>query len=390
MSRDLFGLEKGIRIFEENSDNSVEILSGSGSPSGLGDFAQAPIGSLYIRRDVGQIYQKIANAGASEDWELNGTGSTSVLPIFKDITTRVATGDVVVAGTVDVTAFSDNESGIDGTAFTVGEYLLSGVGGTPLLWEVTEVNSATDITVVAADPALADNDGLIVRAYLPDSPADQENTAGVMYQNGTIVKLFDVDWSVATGIVLSAGFASQNGTVQIGDSVEVAIEKLAGNQEDLTTLTGVAQGSTNHGAMDQGEILSDNATTNALFKETDKELTRQRGKSSSLGVTAVTTVDSVLVDDVAEVVWHVMIEDASDKTRKRAVIVHAIHDGTDASDASLVDDNVSSRLRLGATFNRTVQVDISGTGASQVMRLRVTSTEPSGVNVYAKRIETLY
>lgn len=436
MSRDLHGVEKGLRIYDENADGSVDILQGVAAPDGLGDQASASIGSIYLRQGTGELYQKVANVGAATDWLLNGSGSSSVLPIFKDIVTRVATGDVVAAGSVDVTAFSDNESGIDGTAFAVGEYLLGGVGGTPILFEVTAVTSATDITVAAANPALADNDGLIVRTYLPDSPANQENTAGVMYQNGNIVKLFDVDWSVATAISLSAGYSPVNGTVATGESVEEAIEKLDGNQLDLTSLSGVSQGSTDlgsftgstipdaqntkqalqaletaqeeidqnvddlitlsgvaenstdNGAMDSGDILSDNATTNALLKEIDAELTSQKGASSAAAVTTTTVIDSILVDDIANAHWLVTIENAATPSNKRHFEIFAGHNGTAAADADDVDDTVFARLRHGANFNRTISVSLSGAGAAQVMQLSVASTEPSGVNVYAKRIET--
>lgn len=438
MSRQLHGVEKGFRIYLENSDSFVDYLVGVAAPDGLGDQASAPIGSVYQRIGTGELYQKIANSGAAVDWELNGTGSSSVLPIFKNIVTRAATGDALSAGSVDPSAFSDNESGLDGDDFAVGEYLLGGVGGTPVLYEVTAVTSATDITIAVASPALAENDGLVVRSYLPDSPADQENTAGVMYQNGNIVKLFDVDWSVATAISLSTGYSAQNGTVTIGDSVEVAVEKLDGNQLDLTTLSGVSQGSTDlgtftgdtipdaqtvkqalqsletaheevdqnvddlvalsgmpensvdNGAMDSGEILSDNATTNALLKEVDAELTKQQGKSSAAGVTAATVVDSVLVDEVANVEWLITIENAATPANKRHLIFFAGHDGSAAADAVNVDDTEFAKLKQGANFNYNISAVLNGTAGAQEMRLSVSSTEPSGVNVYAKRIETLF
>lgn len=438
MSRQFFGVEKGIKISDENSDNSVDIITGSAAPDGLGEQASAEIGSLYIRRGTGEFYQKKTNVGDSSDWELNGSGTSSVLPTFKNFITRAATNDTVAAGSVDVTGFSDNESGLDGDDFAIGEYLLGDVDGTPALFEVTAVTSATDITVAAASPALAENDGLIVRSYLPDSPADQENTAGVMYQNGTIVKLFDVDWSVATGIVLSAGYSAQNGTVAIADSVEVAIEKLDGNQLDLTTLSGVAQGSTDlgtftgstipdaqttkqafqaletaheevdqnvddlvtlsgvaenstdNGTMDSGDILSDGATTNALLKEADAEMTRQRGKSSAAGVTTATTIDSVLVDNVSNVEWHITIEQQATPANKRHILFFAGHNGHAAADATSADDTEFAKLKQGANFNYSISTVLNGAAGTQEMRLQVASTEPGGVNVYAKRVETLF
>jgi hypothetical protein len=37
MSRVLHGIEKGVRIYAENADALVDILSGSAAPDGLGD-----------------------------------------------------------------------------------------------------------------------------------------------------------------------------------------------------------------------------------------------------------------------------------------------------------------------------------------------------------------
>jgi hypothetical protein len=438
MSRQLHGVEKGFRIYLENSDSFVDYLVGIAVPNGLLDQAEAPIGSMYQRIGTGELYQKNANAGAAADWVLNGAGSSSVIPVFRNIVVRAATIDALVAGSVDVSGFSDNESGLDGTAFTVGEHIISGVGGTPQLYEVTAVTSATDITIALATPALADNDGYIVRSYLPDSPSGQENQALVAFQAGNIVKLADVDWSFATGISLSSGYSATNGTVSSSDSVEVAIEKLDGNQQDLTTLSGVAQGSTdlgtfsgatipdsqttkqalqalevaheevdanvddlislsgvaenvsNHGIMDQGEILSDNQTTNALLKEVDAELTKQRGKAGASGVTTLTTVDSVLVDEVANVEWIITLENAATPSNKRHVILYAGHNGHTAADATSSDDTEFAKLKQGANFNYTISSALVGTGAAQRMVLQVASTEPSGVNVYVKKIETLF
>lgn len=439
MSRDLHSIEKGLRIYNENADTFVDILQGSSAPDGLGDQSTAEIGSLYIRRGTGELYQKIANAGNSSDWQLNGSGSSSLVPIFRNIVVRAATNDTVAAGTVDPTGFSDNESGLDGNDFAVGEYLIGDVDGTPALFEITAVNAANDITVAAASPGLVDNDGFVVRAYLPDSPASQENQALVVFQNGSIIKLADVDWNFATGISISSGYTPINGTVGPSDSVESSIEKLDGNQQDLTSLSGVSQGSTDLGAFTgttipdgqtikqaiqaqetayeetdanvddlitlsgvaenstdlgassvNGDVVSDNATIKQAVDELDDELTRQNGQSSQSGVTAITTVDSVLVDEVASVEWLVTVENAASPANKKHYIVYAGHDGHAAADATGSDDSVFARLRQGANFNDSITVDVNGAGAAQVLRLRVTSTEPSGVNVYAKRVENRF
>jgi len=142
--------------------------------------------------------------------------------------------------------------------------------------------------------------------------------------------------------------------------------------------------------MDQGTILSDSATTNALLKEVDAELTRQQGKSSSLGVTTATTVDQVLVDDVSACKWLITIQNAASPANKQHFEIFAGHDGHASADATSVDDTQYAKLKLGSNFNNTISITLSGSGGTQFMNITVASTEPSGVNVYAKRIEVLF
>lgn len=78
MARDVFSIEKGLRILKENldagQDNSIDILFGSGVPGGdAGEQDAAFEGSLYLNTDnTGDLrmYAKVANAGATADWEL--------------------------------------------------------------------------------------------------------------------------------------------------------------------------------------------------------------------------------------------------------------------------------------------------------------------------------
>lgn len=436
MARNFFGVEKGFNIFLENSDTFATYLVGTAAPVGTGEQASAAIGSIYQRIGTGELYQKKTNVGDASDWVVFATGST--VTRWRSERVSVITNDTQGAGTRDVVAspFSDDDGPLGAADFIVGEYVISDADGTPVLLEITN-KVGNDVTFAVAGTALVDGDAFIVKFYLPDA-VNQENKALVVFSEGVMVKIADIDWNFATGINLSAGFTKGNGTITSADSVESAIEKLAGNQEDLTDLTGVAQGSTdlgtftgvtipdsstikgalqaletaheataqdvsdlitlsgrpansvNHGAMTGGDILSDNQTTNALFLEVDEELTRQRGKSSASGVTTQAVIDSVLVDEVAHASWHVVVESASSPVNKRSFIITAFHNGTVSADATLIDDEVHSRKRLGANFNRTVTVGLSGVAGAQAMELRVASTEPSGVNVYAKRIEVLF
>lgn len=437
MARERFGIEKGLEISVENSNTSVGWLVGTGSPDGLLDQAAATIGSIYQRINTGELYQKKTNVGDASDWVIFATGST--VTRWRPEVVDVITDDTQGAGVRDVVAspFSDD----DGTPlavsdFNVGNYIISDADGTPTLLEITAVASP-NVTFAAAT-ALVDGDAFITRHYLPDADGF-ENQALVVFSDGVMVKIADIDWNFATGINLSSGYSPQNGNPVAGSSVEAAIEFLDGNQDDLTTLSGVSQGSTDlgtftgvtipsgqntkqaiqsletayeetdqnvddlitlsgrpenstdQGAMSGGDILTDNSTENALFLEIDGELTRQRGKSSATGITGgFTTVDSVLVDDVAAAAWQIHVQENGTPANKQAFEIFATHNGSadGVTDATAVDDNKSKILKLGSNFNVQVQVVLSGAGAGQVMQLQFNSTDT--IDVYVKRIETLF
>jgi hypothetical protein len=114
--------------------------------------------------------------------------------------------------------------------------------------------------------------------------------------------------------------------------------------------------------------LSDAQQTAALAKA--------RAETSALAVTAATTIDSIAVDTVAASKWvvHVQGNQAGDAANKTVVEILATHNGTDAADATDTDFNVYAKLKMGTINGLTFNVDVSGVGAAQQMRLRVTST----------------
>jgi len=150
------------------------------------------------------------------------------------------TGNNLAAGAFDVTTLTDLESVLVVGDVPVNGYISDGAGN---LWEITANGSFPTITIAAAGTAPVEGDAFITKKYLPDSGASQENQAGILFTSGAFIKIFDIDWDFATGINLSGGYSAVNGTITNADNVETAIEKLDGNQLDLTTLSGVSQGS---------------------------------------------------------------------------------------------------------------------------------------------------
>jgi len=375
MSRVPFKAELGFEITQLNADSGPRLISGSGVPGGdAGIEDGSAIGSSYLQ-DNGDFYMKFANAGAAADWSRMARTSEVNAQTFKSL--RAATGDAITAGARDLVSspFSDDEGTTMVAAdFTVGDLVLGGVGGTEALWEVTVI-SAPSVTFAAASPALAADDNFICANYLPDSDGSQENQAIVHFNGTDAIKMGDIDWDFATGINLSSGYAAANGTVSTADTVESAIQKLDGNQLDLTTLSGESQGSTDHGTF-TGTTISDSQTTHAALQdlETFVEALSVATSGQTTGITTATVLDSVLVDSIKMSEWEVHVFDEATPANVRFVKVTGMHDGTASADASSADDSVHTKLKLGGGSPPTFSVILNGAGGSQTMQLSVTAS----------------
>lgn len=484
MARDGFAIEKLLRIFKENSDTeSFELIFGDNAPVGTsGETADAPIGSLYSDRVNGRLYIKQADNDLAADWAEFGTGDVALDELkWRNEKVRFATDDTLSAGNVDISALTDNDDMVIGD-ISVGEYVIGDRDGTPALFEVTALPGGNDITIAAAGQAIADNDTFMVQQYLPDG-AGQEGQAIIHFPlaSGAGVKVGDIDWNFATGINISGSYSPASGDVSSSDSVESAIEKLDGNNDaqdsvlgtaqgdtdlgtftgttisdntsvkgalqeletsveskadqsvvdeidqnvdDLITLSGVAENSTDLGTF-TGDIISDNTTVKGALQELETELVDTRDNTDDLitlsgmpenstdfgtftgdlladgqdskqlfqriedlldqmkgvqvtGITTSTAVDAVPHADVKACKWLVEAFEEATPANRKALEVYALTDGTD------VDDTVYAKLKIGSNFNLDIAVAINGAN----MEIQAASTT-AGVTVTARRIEVV-
>lgn len=265
MSRVFFGLEKGVDIYAENGSLLARLLSGTAAPDGLGDQSSAPIGSLYLRSGTGELYQKIANAGNSADYQLNGSSNASVGK-WRPERIKAVTNDTVAVGSrnLSTTPFADdNGTLLTAADFVVGDFVIADADGTPLLREVTAISSPSVTFAAAASPLVAE-DTFVAINYLPDADGG-ENRAIVNYNGSVIVKLGDIDWSIATGINLSGSYAAASGNVAASDTVEAAIAKLDGVNDNQDSLLGTAQGAVNLGTF-TGATIPDSSTVKGALQ----------------------------------------------------------------------------------------------------------------------------
>lgn len=397
MAVDFFTIEKGLEMVQENSSLGVKMLFGNGAPGGEAVTDVASLGSVFQRMDNnGEFYRKKTAGSGADKWKRMADEDDILSIGFRNEKVVAATGDVAPAegGTIDLSSapFGDDEAPLlAGSDFVVGDYVIFGVGGTPVLAKIS--NIAVDVltfTYVGVDP-LVDNNRFVCRHYLPDSPDSQEKSALIYYTGVDIEKLGDINWDFADGINTSAGYLAATGNPVAGDDVELMLEKIDGNIDSIDLRDGLAQGATHYGTF-TGGLLSDNVSAKVLFQELETEvesITDALGvRSSATNVTSAITLDSILVDDFVGAEWMVVFSLDSNPAQRQSVKITSIHDGTAAADASSVDYDKYAINKLGSSFNNSISIDVSGAGAAQIMRLRVSASAAISVSAYRTDVKT--
>lgn len=102
---------------------------------------------------------------------------------------------------------------------------------------------------------------------------------------------------------------------------------------------------------------------------------------------AATTVASVLVDEVIEVTYRVVVTETGTGDRE-SFSFDVLHDGTSSADATSADNNAKyARLKLGKVNGLSVTSSVNGTGAAQTMDVTITAS--NGHDISIKEINRL-
>lgn len=187
---------------------------------------------------------------------------------------------------------------------------------------------------------------------------------------------------------LSSAYAAATGDPAAADTFEEALAKVDGNIDQLLLAVGIAQGAGDMGVF-TGNILTDNSDIKSLLQEISDYIESVVDEQDSAdGVTTETVIDDELVDNVKAVIYHLSISLFDDETQSREMIIAASHNGTldGVTDADEIDDTVYAKRSHGSSFNYTLSMGLSGTGAAQKMEIRVASTETNGVNVRCQKV----
>ncbi|OSM07659.1 hypothetical protein [Magnetofaba australis] len=124
------------------------------------------------------------------------------------------------------------------------------------------------------------------------------------------------------------------------------------------------------------------SSVNANISALDAVLADVKTESKTDSVTALATLDSVLVDEASVVEWTIHARSTVTGSKVWSGKVLAMHNGTTAADATDVDFNLFAILKMGGIINQLdFDVDLNGAGVSQTLRLRASSGEAVNITV---------
>lgn len=383
MSLQLFRVDGGI------SDGKVNYLSGDVEPGTAGYTAEAPIGSYYSHTLTGDSYKKI-NAGSGTDkWK-------NISVAIASVSWREPAEVIDLVSNALPTGTANQPIVVDGISITDGQRVLfAGLTADANVYTYDQVTGT-----FSEDPDNVETSGdtlYIIQGTNGGHTYTYNGTAWVRTNSSTLDELGYIRTFIGKGSVgsITPTYTEQN-YITTGDSLALAIDlidqalKVAEDKVDAAigavglqadgTLAGTAFDGTNY-------LAGQTTILNALLA-LDTAVANSEGdvvQAAADNVTLATAVDSVLVDEVRSIEWIVYVEEAANPANRRKFQVSAMHDGTAVADATSVDWNSASVLRMGSNITGLdTTVTLSGTGAAQAMELTVVST--AAVNVRVARL----
>lgn len=373
MAIDLFRVQNGFGVFGRSS-----ILSGSGAPGGDTSFQDAAAqGSIFLRTDISGIYLKVGTANSTADWTklLSSAGQYIIAPADAADSTLYA--NLAAA----VSAYNGTNT-VDGVTITSGfRILLTNLtSGTETVYDVTGSSGAWTLTADTSFTPTAGDEIYIIDGTTYGGDIFTYDGANWQVQSGSTI--FNELGYIRTFIGKNAAGNetpdySSNNYVTDGTSLETAIGAI-----DNAVFTAIG----NRTYTNPNFITSSQSIT-ASLQALDSGLEAFGQSAVSSTVTTATTVDTVNCRKYDCVLWVVKCVDHSSPANKETVQIFATHDATPSVDATVTDFNVASILTVGTPpTGLGFDVTLSGTGASQVMNLRVTSTTSVDVKVARVRL----
>ena len=350
MATNFFDVEKGFQI-----DSLRTFTSGTGDPT-----VDEPIGSIYLEDD-GTLWQKRTAGAGVANWRRQATEEF----VDNRIDGRVWRDPVIV-----------KEDGVFANLAAAEAQLNAG----PPEFEGVAISDTNRILFTAIT---GENANVFIVNGTPGSGA-------TLVEDTNLASDGDALW-VEQGTTNADRMYAFNGTAWVqfggGDQTELAfirafIGKAAAGSETPNYSSNNFVTDTDSLETAIGDLDAEAQVNRTDTDANTAKLADARTTAVANNVTGVVTLDSVNVDTVASVKWFVNAQGnlVGDAAKKRVVEIHAAHDGHlvgGGADAANTDNNVISKLKLGASLGVTFTVDLSGSGAGQVMRLRVAASTAS-------------
>jgi len=350
MAQNKFDVEVGFQI-----DSGVTWTRGTGDPT-----ADEPVGSLYTDDATNAAWLKASAGSGTANW-------------------RKQASEEFVNGVVDGRVWRDPARVKEDTNFAnlaAAEAQLNGAG-------TFDGVSVVDTDRILFTDIVGENKNVFIVNGTPGAGA-------TLVEDTNLASDGDALW-VQEGSTHADTSWAFNGTAWVqtnaGDQTELAF---------IRTFIGKAAAGSETPIYSSNNFVTDATSLETAIGDLDAEaqlnrtdtdantakLADARTVSVSNNVTGIVTLDSVNVDAVASVKWFVYAQGnlVGDAPKKRVVEMHVTHDGHlvgGGADAANTDENVTSKLKLGASLGITYTIDLNGVGASQVMRLRVTASTAS-------------
>lgn len=278
------------------------------------------------------------------------TGAT----LTQSSTTGSGVSFAITTGTNNEVAFAVDNNNV---------YIVSGGTGN---WTFTEdTNAATD------------GDALLVQE---GTSADQQ----WIYDGNSWVQIAGAGSQLELGHIRD--FIGKTGAGSETPTYSSAV--VVAQNSNLETAIGALDAAIGNRTYTEDNFVTDGETLTASIDALDIAIAAINAlvPSQTTGITSATTVDTVLVDEVQATKWFVTVFDEGDTDQKLAVEIFAANDGTASGDATFVDFNVVSKLKLNGNISGLdFDVVLNGTAGAQTMGLEVTSGDTVTVN--ATRID---
>lgn len=414
MSQQFFEVEKGLSI-----DGLVAFLTGAGAPAGTAgsDSALAGVGSQYLDHSSGDLYtKKLAGAGADRWQRLASSSEIATLswrePVLcaDTVSTVLPTKAALEAAQGVVLA---NGSRVLFTALVAaGANNIYVWDGANFVEEVSNQESTGDMTYVVDGLSAGKTYG-----YSKDSVwvvIGQQDATEIAFirafigkdSNGNVLPSYSSAFYINNGDTLLTAAGKLDTALKglsdaLSNEITTRSDNDAAQQAEIDAIEAGAGLNANGGYTPNG--ASNYLGTATSLKSADNLLDAQlklvddavqslqttvaqdgallddaRTEKAESAVTTTITVDEVTVQQVDVVKWIVYARgsDSGDAGNRQVIEILALHDGTLTVDATNVDHTKYAKLKMGNITGLTINVDLTGAGALQKLRLRVGSTMP--------------